>query len=112
MAGLATHKGDLSTLESPVPFFFIKLKFLCFSFSSDHHVLAYCGGFSCSLGTKLVGPWVTFSICAVWLGSKWVPVARLCAVCCVLKGRSVSGAAVGRPLSSSSYTVLPGLDLI
>lgn len=57
----------------------------------------------------LVGPWVTSSLYVAWHSSNRVSIACLCQV---LEGKSDSGTAACRPLSSSSCVVLPGFDLI
>lgn len=76
--GLPTHKRiPLFTLESPVPFLFIMLKLLPFSFSS------ICRPQACTLWwlLLLVGHWVTSS-------SKLVSMACLCHA---LEGGQVCG---------------------
>ena len=58
VAGLATHSRLLlSTLESPVPSFFIILKLSNFSyFPSVYHILAYCGCSCCRVAMRLAHP--------------------------------------------------------
>jgi hypothetical protein len=47
----------LSCLKYPVPFIFIMLKLLNFSFLSENHRLKHSGSSGCKLATWLTVPW-------------------------------------------------------